>query len=78
MTGYPLAEQKLVYRVLHRHLAECPELMDGAFLHDLQVGLQKAAAADGVDVADHGQWDAWLGNEAVACDMRMGKRRAIG
>ena len=78
MTGYPLAEQKLVYRVLHRHLAEQPELMDSAFLHDLQVGLQQAAAKEGVDVADHGQWDAWLGNEAVACDVRMANRRVIG
>jgi hypothetical protein len=73
-----LAEQKLVYRVLHRHLAEHPELMDSAFLDDLQTTLQKAAAAEGVDVADHGQWDAWLGNEVVGCDVRMAKRRAIG
>lgn len=78
MSGYPLAEQKLVYRVLHRHLAEQPELMDSTFLHDLQVGLQKAATDEGVDVADHGQWDAWLGNETVACDVRMAGRRRIG
>jgi hypothetical protein len=77
VTGYPLAEQKLVYRVLHRHLAESPDLMDSAFLHDLQTGLQKAAAKEGVDVADHGQWDAWLGNEVVACDVRMAGRRTI-
>lgn len=78
MTEYPLAEQKLVYRVLHRHLAEYPELMEGSFLDDLQAGLQKAAAKEGVDVADHGQWDAWLGNEVVGCDVRMAGRRTIG
>lgn len=78
MTGYPLAEQKLVYRVLHRHLAEHPDLMDSTFLDDLQARLQQAARAEGVDVADHGQWDAWLGNEAVGCDVRMANRRVIG
>src|SRR4051794_22943338 len=53
MSQYPLAEQKLVYRVLHRHLTEFPELMDSEFLHDLQRALQKQAQAEGVDVADH-------------------------
>jgi hypothetical protein len=77
MNDYPLAERKLVYRVLHRHLAEHPELMDARFLDDLQRGLQQAAQAEGVDVADHGQWDAWLGNAATACDVRMANRRLI-
>lgn len=77
MTGYPLREQKLVYRVLHKHLTDFPALMDGDFLDDLQRTLQQAAAADGVDVADHGQWDAWLGNDAVACDVRTAKRRTF-
>src|SRR5437762_3655864 len=54
MKHYPLAEQKLVYRILHRHLTEAPELMDSEFLHDLQTQLQKQALAEGVDVADHG------------------------
>ena len=48
MTQYPLAEQKLVYRVLHRHLTEFPELIDSEFLHDLQRALQKQAQAEGV------------------------------
>ena len=78
MKHYPLAEQKLVYRVLHRHLTEAPELMDSEFLHDLQTQLQKHALAEGVDVADHGVWDAWLGNTPVACDVRVGKRRTFG
>ena len=36
--------------------------------------LQRKAQADGVDVTDHGAWDAWLGNEAVSCAVRVEKR----
>ena len=79
MTNYPLAEQKLVYRTLHRHLTETPELMDGEFLSDLQVSLQKAAQAEGVDIADHGAWDEWLGNVgAPSCEVRVQNRRTFG
>lgn len=78
MTNYPLSEQKLIYRVLHQHLTAHPELMDCTFLDDLQSNLQKAAQADGVDVADHGAWDTWLGNEVVGCDVRVAKRQVIG
>ena len=77
MKHYPLAEQKLVYRILHRHLTEAPELMDSEFLHDLQSQLQKQALAEGVDVADHGAWDAWLGNEAVSCAVRLEGRSRL-
>ena len=77
MTDYPLAERKLVYRVLHKHLTEFPALMDCTLLDDLQAGLQADARADGVDVSEHGAWDAWLGNEVVACDVRMAARRLI-
>ncbi len=74
---YPLAERKLVYRVLHRQLTQFPELMDGDFLADLQRGLQAEAKADGIDATDHGAWDAWLGNEVVACDIRMHGRKTL-
>jgi hypothetical protein len=77
MQTIPLAEQKLIYRVLHASLMEHTELMDSVFLHDLQRTLQKQAQADGVDVADHGAWDAWLGNAAVPCEVRVDKRRTI-
>ena len=77
MTTYPLDERKLVYRVLHAQLTKFPELMDATFLDDLQADLQKRATADGIDVGDHGAWDAWLGNAATACDVRMAKRFAI-
>jgi hypothetical protein len=72
--NYPLKELKLIYRVLHRHLAQHTELLDARFFDDLQRYLQRKAQADGVDVTDHGAWDAWLGNEAVSCAVRVEKR----
>lgn len=78
MRAYPLAERKLVYRVLHKSLTDHPELMDGTFLDDLQADLQQSAQAEGVDISDHGAWDAWLGNEPVACAVRVADRRVIG
>ena len=77
MTAYPLAERKLVYRVLHASLTKHTELMDSTFLDALQADLQKLAAADGVDVSDHGAWDAWLGNEPVSCAVRVAGRAVI-
>jgi hypothetical protein len=68
---YPLDELKLIYRVLHRHLAEHTELLDAHFFDDLQRYLHRCAQAEGVDIADHGAWDAWLGNEAVSCAVRV-------
>ncbi len=75
MDSYPLDERKLVYRILHRNLTDYPELIDGDFLHDLQRMLQKAAQVEGVDVADHGAWDAWLGNAPVSCAVRVANRK---
>ena len=60
--AHSLEELKLVYRVLHRHLAEHTELMDTHFLIELQNFLHQRAQADGVDTANHSEWDAWLGN----------------
>ena len=77
MQTIPLAEQKLIYRILHASLIDHVELMDSEFLHDLQRGLQKQAQTEGVDVADHGAWDAWLGNVPVPCEVRVGKRRTL-
>jgi hypothetical protein len=77
MNDYPLAERKLIYRVLHQHLTEHPELMDSTFLDDLQTQLQKDAQAEGVDISDHGAWDDWLGNAPVSCVVRVANRRLI-
>jgi hypothetical protein len=73
-----LDDAKLVYRVLHAHLPEHVELMDSDLLGDLQQRLQAAARADGVDIADHGAWDRWLGNEAApACGDRVAGRKVL-
>jgi hypothetical protein len=77
MDRYSLDEQKLIYRILHSQLMDRPELMDSEFLHDLQVHLQRAAQAEGVDIADHGAWDEWLGNAPVSCETRVAKRRTF-
>jgi hypothetical protein len=60
MKEYDLSDLKLVYRVLHGQLLGNPELIDSRFFHELQTHLQGRARADGVDLADHAQWDAWL------------------
>ncbi len=74
---FDLSELKLVYRTLHAHLMEHIELMETDFLTDLQRWLQYRAGEDGVDVADHAQWDAWLGGTHVPCEERMKGRRVI-
>ena len=76
--AHSLEELKLVYRVLHRHLAEHTELMDTHFLIELQNFLHAQASAEGVDTANHSAWDAWLGNtDAEPCDRRLRRRRTI-
>jgi hypothetical protein len=63
--------------VLHAHLMDHVELMDSRFFGELQQHLQALARADGVELADHGAWDRWLGNEATPCDERMKQRRTL-
>lgn len=77
METYPLNELKLVYRVLHKNLTEHTELLDARFFEDLQRHLHRCAQADGVDIADHGAWDAWLGNEGVSCATRLERRASL-
>ena len=60
MNEWAVAELKLIYRVLHSQLLQHHELVDSTFFHQLQTHLQSQARADGVDLADHAQWDAWL------------------
>ena len=74
---YSQAERKLIYRVLHAHLAEHPDLMDSELLHDLQTQLQAEAKKEAVDATDHGAWDAWLGNVVVPCYVRMSRRKTL-
>ncbi len=74
---YDLDDLKLIYRVLHRHLVQHTDLLDSEFFTDLQRFLHQRAGAEGVDVGDHGAWDAWLGNAAVSCVARVGRRAAL-
>ena len=60
LTIYEPTDLKRVYRALQKHLVEHPELMDSEFLQDLQHHLQYRARREGVDLQDHGAWDAWL------------------
>jgi hypothetical protein len=78
MKQYSQGDLKLIYRVLHRHLAQHPDLLDSQFFEDLQRNLHKQADEEGVDVSDHGAWDEWLGNLPVSCSERMKKRSVIG
>jgi len=60
LDAFAIADLKQVYRVLHAHLMEHPELMDSELFHQMQSVLQAQAKKDGVDLADHQQWAAWL------------------
>ena len=46
-------------------------------LEGLQSWLQFRAGQEGVDVADHAQWDAWLGGTYVSCEERVAQRRVL-
>jgi hypothetical protein len=78
MEQYAIDELKLIYRVLHRQLAEHIELLDSQFFEDLQKHLQKQALFEGVDIGDHGAWDAWLGNDVISCAARVANRKVLG
>ena len=60
LSDYSIDDLKQVYRALHAHLMEHPELMDSELFHQMQKTLQSRAQKDGVDLADHAAWDAWL------------------
>ncbi len=74
---FDLSELKVVYRALHANLMEHLDLMDGDFLQDLQTWLQSIAGQQGVDIGDHAQWDAWLGNRHVSCEERVANRVVV-
>ncbi len=60
LQSFALADLKAVYRALHKHLMEHPELMDSEFLDKLQSHLQTHAQEEGIDLGLHAQWEAWL------------------
>jgi hypothetical protein len=77
LDAYDASDLRLIYRVLHAHLMEHTDLMDSAFFQELQSHLQALARRDGVDLADHRQWDLWLGVRPTPCDERMKGRRQL-
>ena len=78
IASHALEDLKLVYRVLHEHLTQHPALMDTHFLIELQNFLHAKARQQGVDTADHGAWDTWLGHaDAAPCDRRVARRRVL-
>ncbi len=66
LTIYEPTDLKKVYQVLQSHLLEHPELVDSEFLQDLQSHLQYRARREGVDLKDHGAWNAWLSERSRA------------
>ncbi len=78
IASHDLSELKLVFRVLHRHLGQHPDMLDTHFLIELQRFLHDQAINDGVDIADHSAWDRWLGNDdAASCEQRVAQRKQI-
>ncbi len=66
LTAFDTQDLKLVYKTLHGQLLSEPDLMDSKFLNELQLWLQTLAQTDGVDISDHGKWDAWLNSRSGA------------
>lgn len=63
LNEFPVAELKLIYKVLHSQVQQQFELMDSELLQNLQTLLQSNAKNDGVDVTMHSEWSTWLSNE---------------
>jgi len=77
LAHYDLSELKLIYRVLHSQLMDHLDLMDAQLFEDIQSWLQTIARQEGIDVSDHGQWDAWLGQRDSGNEGRTGKRHTL-
>lgn len=76
-----LSQAKKVYLALFRQLhsggaAAFEALDEDDMLSTLQGYLQRRAAAEGVDVTNHAEWDAFLGvTDAPSCEARFEARR---
>lgn len=55
-----LDDLKVIYRVLAQHHAEHPELAGNPFFESLRRLLEAQALAEGVDLEDPADWEAWL------------------
>lgn len=76
-----LSQVKKIYLALFRQLhaadlADFDALDEDDMLLTLQSFLQARARAEGVDVTNHSEWDAWLGvTNAPSCAQRFASRR---
>lgn len=77
LASYETDDLKLIYRVLHANLLENLQLMDSEFFTELQSFLQTLATLEGVDVSDHGAWDAWLERPHAGCENTVAQRREL-
>ena len=60
LAAFAVDDLRMIYRVLHAHLMEHVELVDSQFFEELQHHLQGLARADGVELANHWEWEKWL------------------
>lgn len=65
LSDYKLDDLKLVYRTLHSCLRENTDLIDSDLFQDLQDYLHARALSEGVNIQEHGRWDAWLANPGI-------------
>ena len=73
LNAFEMTDLKRIYRILHAGLSRDVELLDSAFLSELQTHLQKAATADGVDVSNHGDWEQWLKDQEPPASLTLVK-----
>jgi hypothetical protein len=55
-----LDDLKSIYRILAGQYRAHPELVRNGFFQSLRVLLENQAEAEGVDVDDDAEWQAWL------------------
>ena len=60
-----LDDLKVIYKVLTVHRGDHPELMHNGFYASLRRLLEAQATVEGVDIADAGEWEAWLADVGV-------------
>ena len=68
---YGTDDLKLVYTTLQAQLMAVDDLIESAFLADLQAHLRSQATAAGIDTSDHQQWAAWLATRGNKRGLRL-------
>jgi len=60
LTEYSIEELKLIYHLLHTQMPQHTQLISSDLLQDLQDYLLQQARNEGIEVAEHKQWNNWL------------------